>query len=250
MRPRPAMLRAIAALTATVLLAAGLAGCADPFHADGDDLAQRAAAQIADDIGAHSDNTCEITLLEMVAHWVPEDTAEPLAWEGAICDGGARIDVRIHVDVDAASSGTLFGRSQSAGEATRCFRLEWDRYDPARRSDIPCPDGPAPARPTPAPRPEFTAEDRSAVASIVSSTAELADIEAALREAYPQEHIRLDTQVFEGEIVVALGMPAERECILVVRNATGEVFFPDFRRISLEPGETGCATDLYTNPPF
>ena len=50
--------------------------------------------------------------------------------------------------------------------------------------------------------------------------------------------------------MVAVGIPAERECILVVRDDAGALSFPSYRPISLAPGETGCVTGLYTDPPF
>lgn len=50
--------------------------------------------------------------------------------------------------------------------------------------------------------------------------------------------------------MVAVGIPAERECILVVRDHAGTLSFPSYRPLSLAPGEAGCVTDLYTDPPF
>ena len=251
--------RARASAILAVGLSIALAGCAAEPTSSGDTRAQHAAEAAAAEIGSHSANSPEITLLEMVAWWVPEGAVpagsgtavvEPLAWSGESAGSSATIDIRVTAQVDATSSTQLFGESWSAGSATQCFRLEWQQYEEARRSEIPCPDGPAPPRPTPAPRPELTQADAERIAAIVAAGATAEEVDRALRDAYPQEHVRIETEAAEGGIVAAVGIPAERECVLVFRDASGAITFPDFRRISLEPGEVGCSTSLYTNPPF
>lgn len=249
----------MAALTAGLAVVA-LVGCASSSGADGDALAQDSADAVSRQIASHSDNTTEVTLLEMVDYWIPAETVyvgqgaatvEPLAWSGAIgSESTATIDVRIDVVVDAHSSSQIFGPSNSAGAATRCYRLVWGRYDPASRTEIACPDTPAPARPTPEPRPELTDDDRVTVSNIVAATSDRADIESALHEAFPQQYIRIETATVGDEVVVALGIPRERDCILVVRDGGGEIGFPSYDRIWLEPGELGCSTALYTSPPL
>ncbi|MCH6230431.1 hypothetical protein MK786_06740 [Microbacterium sp. CFH 31415] len=236
-------------IAVAALLAVPLTGCAPSFFTDGDDLAHRGAENIAAEIGSHSDNTGEVSLEEMVSWWVPEEV-EALDWSGQIGhDSEATIDVRIHVEVAAYTSPNIGGRSNSAGEATVCYRLVWPRYYEARRSEISCPDTVAPPRPLPRARPELTEHDTARVAEILSAKSELDTLESALHDAFPDDYIRIDIAFWNGETVVAVGIPAERECILVVRDEAGELFYPSYRPISLEPGETGCATDLYTNPP-
>lgn len=187
----------------------------------------------------------------MVSWWVPEGV-EALAWSGQIGrDSEATIDVRIHVEVAAYTSPNIGGRSNSAGEATVCYRLVWPQYYEATRSEISCPaDTVAPPRPQPRARPQLTEHDAVRVAEILSAESDLDALESALHDAFPDDYIRIDTAYWNGETVVAVGIPAERECILVVRDDAGELFYPSYRPISLEPGETGCATELYTNPPL
>lgn len=238
-----------------VALTPTLAGCGLLFPS-GNDVARAAAESAADQIGSHTDNTSTVTLLEMVAVWVPEGsiaagegsaTAEPLAWSGEIGrDSEATIDVRIHATVQADQ--TIGGHGP--GEATVCYRLVWPLYDEAKRTEISCPDTPAPPRPTPEPRPELTENDRAEVESILQANDDLADIEDALHAAFPEDYMQIQTELWNGETVVAVGIPAERECILIVRDQAGALSYPSYRQISLEPGETGCAPDLYTNPPF
>ncbi|MET0811997.1 MAG: hypothetical protein ABWY03_03010, partial [Microbacterium sp.] len=218
-----------------------------------------AAEDIAVEIGSHSDNTAEVTLEDMVTWWVlepyshsaPATTVEALAWSGRIGhESEATIDVRIHVAVEARSATTIGDRSNSAGEATVCYRLVWPRYEQARRSEIPCTDTAAPAPPVPTEHPQFTEDDTARVADILATVEGIDAIDAALHDAFPDDVVRIETALWNGETVVAVGIPVERECILVVRSPDGELTYPPFRRISLEPGETGCATDLYTSPPF
>lgn len=254
-----APLRASAPATLIVGLTLVLAGCAAEPLSTGDARARDAAEAIAADIGSHSANAPEITLLEMVAWWVPEGpvsvgsgsaVVEALDWSGESAGSQATIDIRVGVEVEASSSTQLFGESWSSGAATRCFRLEWEQYEEARRSEIACPEGPAPARPTPASRPELTSADRDRIAAIVAGATTAQDVDRALRVAYPEDYIHIETTAADSGVVAAVGIPAERECVLIFRDAAGEVTYPEFRQISLEPGEVGCSTTLYTNPPF
>jgi hypothetical protein len=243
-----------------LLVAVGCTGCGVLSAADGDALASAEAEGVAEQIAAHTDNTTEVTLLEMVAYWVPERpvytahgtaTAEPLAWSGQIgSETPATIDVRIHVDVESSSSTQIFGPSNSAGEATRCYRLVWPRYDPASITDLPCDALPAPERPAPPPRPELDDVDRATVEEILRESETAAEIETRLTEEFSAEYIVIETDDVAGELVAAVGIPAERDCIVAVRGADGDVTFPGFDRISLEPGEMGCSTALYTDPPL
>lgn len=251
--------RVIVAVIA-LLLGVPLAGCASPLFTEGDRLAIRGAENVAAQIGSHRDNTAEVTIEEMVTWWVPDTpitagpglaTVEALAWSGQIAsDSEATIDLRIHVEVEAYRSPSIGGRSNSAGEATVCYRLVWPRYEEAARSEIPCHDTAPPPRPVLPEPPALTDDDTALVANILATVSGLEAIEAALRGAFPDEFYSIDTELWHSEAVVALGIPSERECILIVRNNAGELSYPSYRRISLEPGETGCATALYTNPPF
>lgn len=259
MQPRSRQcVRFLGAATA-LLVAAPLAGCGSVFFNEGDQLAYRDAEKVAARISAHTDNTAKVTVEEMVTWWLPDGqkaaehgltTIDALAWSGHIGHGTATIDMRISVEVEAHSSPSIGGRSNSAGEATVCYRLIWERYGEADRSEISCPDTAAPPRPEPVARPELTDEDTALVAHILATTSGLDAVDAALHDSFPEEYYRVDTDLWNGETVAAVGIPTERECILIVRNVAGELSYPSYRRVSLEPGETGCATDLYTNPPF
>ena len=73
----------------------------------------------------------------------------------------------------------------------------------------------------------------------------------SVRAAFPEPSVTVEvTTTDAGETVAAVGVPASRDCVVLVRRSDGVMDPVDFRRISLEPGEAGCSTTLYTNPPF
>ena len=159
----------------------------------------------------------------MVAWWVPEGTVtvnsgsavvEPLAWSGESAGSQAMIDIRVTVDVEASSSTQLFGESWGPGAATRCFRLEWEQYErrrggPTSNVQMHRPLGDRPRLRARSSRPRIaTASRRSSPA-----TRRAEDVDRALRVAYPQEDIRIETTAADGGVVAAVGIAAERECV-------------------------------------
>ncbi|MET8230378.1 hypothetical protein ABZS77_06845 [Micromonospora sp. NPDC005298] len=70
-----------------------------------------------------------------------------------------------------------------------------------------------------------------------------------MRAAFPEQRVTVDTTTHEGVLVAAVGVPAERDCLLPIRTAGGAVESPGYDPTWLEPGETGCRTGLYTSPP-
>lgn len=231
-----------------------------PRAGDGDRMAREAANEVADGIAANTDNTAEYSIEELVDMWVPaerigewpgEATVEPLAWSGAI--GGAEpatIDIRVHVAIEAKSATSIGEAGWSAGESTACYRLVWPRYYPAQTSEIDCPDGPPPSRPIVTEPIVFTDDDRAHVAALLGAATDAEALERALRRSFPTDVYTVDVAEAAGELIAAVGIPENRSCILVVRMATGELAEPSYDRIQLEPGELGCSTQLYTNPPL
>ncbi|HEX5597235.1 MAG TPA: hypothetical protein VFX61_14650, partial [Micromonosporaceae bacterium] len=70
-----------------------------------------------------------------------------------------------------------------------------------------------------------------------------------VRAAFPEKHITVDTVTHKGALVAAVGVPAERDCILLVRTPSGAIESPGYDAVWLEPGELGCKTGLYVSPP-
>lgn len=89
------------------------------------------------------------------------------------------------------------------------------------------------------------AEDRLA-AALRTATPET--LPGLVRAAFPQPGIGVDTTTDQGVLVAAVGVAAERDCIVMIRTADGATTRVAFDRIQLEPGESGCHPSLYTDP--
>jgi hypothetical protein len=104
-----------------------------------------------------------------------------------------------------------------------------------------------PARPSASPvlRLPPDAENRLTAALRTATPETLASV---VRAAFPQCGIGIDTVTYQGNLVAAAGVAAERDCIVVIRTPAGETKQIGFDRIQLEAGESGCHTSLHTNP--
>lgn len=232
-----------------------LNGCAE--QRDGDTMARELAAaeakRLDDDLTRDRVRDAEW----LAATHVPEAVEgakstirrEPLAWSGRTgVNEQAVIDVRIVVTV-AEDHGATFGDlGNSAGHATRCYRyrLELQRHTPYQEMN--CPSVATPPVPSAGPIPALPpdARDRLSVALRTATPGTLAD---AVRAAFPAKHITVDTVTHKGVLVAAVGVPAERECLLLIRKPSGAVESPGYDPTWLQPGETGCRTGLYVSPP-
>lgn len=231
-----------------------LRGVFGPY--DGNDIARHqvevAADELRDSLGYWAEATDAETLaVQRFTSGSPDHGVQviPLAWDGVVDSGAvATIDVRIRARVGAVTSTQIFGRSHSAGESERCYRFTVPLYDDVRRDDFACPT-PAPA---PLPTPSIDAElpaDVEARLSAVLAGADARSLEDAVATAFPETELDIDTLATEdGELVAAVGIPLERECIVMVRHADDTVERVYFDRIQLEPGELGCDVRLYTSP--
>ncbi len=174
---------------------------------------------------------------------------EALAWSGRTAGNErATVDVRFVVTVEERPPVSVGGASNTAGEATVCYRYEFQLYRYTTYREIDCPSGAAPPPPTAAPVPRVP-EDGQKRLTAVLRTATPQTLAGAVRAAFPQGWITVDTTVHEGALVAAVGVPAERDCLLLVRTPAGKIESPGYDRIWLEPGETGCRTGLYVSPP-
>ncbi|MFI7211446.1 hypothetical protein [Micromonospora maritima] len=174
---------------------------------------------------------------------------EAMAWTGRVSgDERATIDVRFVVTLDERPVTSFGARGRTAGAATVCFRYELRLYRYTSYQEIDCPSGAAPPTPSAAPVPALPADGRKRLTAVLRS-ARPETLAGAVRTAFPQEWITVDTAAQDGALVAAVGVPAERECLLLVRTPTGRIEEPGYDRIWLEPGETGCRTGLYLSPP-
>ncbi|RKN45520.1 hypothetical protein D7223_17205 [Micromonospora endolithica] len=232
-----------------------LGGCSG--HRDGDSLAVDSAvaeaARLKDDLGYRDRprDAEHIAATEVAQEGAGDGTVgrELLAWSGRTAGSEqATIDVRF-VAVVAARPGTSFGtRGHSAGRATRCYRYLLQLYRYTSYDEIDCPSVTTPAPPRAAPIPKLPDDGRERLTAALR-TATPDTLAGAVRAAFPAEHITVDTTTHEGALVAAVGVPAERDCLLMVRTPDGKITSPGYDRIWLEPGETGCKTGLYVSPP-
>lgn len=245
----------------TAVLAACLGGCATASgDADAAALAERVIIGIGDDITPPYPTPREADYLAAAAVESPRlpdspqatYTVEALSWQGNSGeDAGAIIEIRVGVHVLPSSATAVFGSSQQEGFSTRCWRLTvfgYHDYDSLKRDEISCPSGDAPTPPTPVPLPAFPADvEALLLAAIDGATA--ADIEARLAAAFVDDFYVIQSDSQNGELAVALGIPAEFECAVGVIHADGTAqVYQGFDRTALQPGEQGCSTELYFHP--
>ncbi|MEL7976423.1 hypothetical protein AAG589_11220 [Isoptericola sp. F-RaC21] len=229
---------------------------------DGERVAQdhlnRIVEGLADDVNDLRDPTGATSDPERVAAWIPdhvrlpddvrdaEYVVAPVGWGR----DPTSVDVVVRAEVPAESKATVFGRSRSAGTAESCWRLTV-RVDRrlADREQLECGEPRLSVEPVPVPSLGPYAE--STVLQALNALAEgasAADAEAALGEHF-SEPLTVRAEREERDLVVAVGAPGTRDCVVGVRPDGAPPWrFSDFDRILLEPGELGCVPSLYTSP--
>ena len=256
-------------VAAAVAVASVLASCslADLTRQSGDRIAEAQAESIVAEIGdamtppVIHDRPADYLVATHVPMYSQEHgdgrstLVEALSWSGSSgSEGGAQIDLRITVEVPAASSGTIGGSSNDAGSAERCFHLVvvGNRfYDNLAITDVDCPDPAvaAPPLPVPDPLPALPADARDILARVLEATTP-ESLHDDVADAFPEDFIVTSTEVHEGSLVAAVGVPIERECIVGIRDPDGAVSFGSFDPVWAQPGETGCAPGLVLRPPL
>lgn len=168
----------------------------------------------------------------------------PLAWAGRLfSDERATVDVRFDVTVlDADPWGT------AERSATRCYRYELELYRYTTYSEIDCPAIATPPVPSAAPVPRLPGDAEERLTAVLRG-ATPDTLAGAVRAAFPDEVFKVDTVTAQGTLVAAVGVPAERDCIVMIRTPDGATKRVGFDPVWLEPGELGCSVQLYTSPP-
>ncbi|MBM0231458.1 hypothetical protein JNW91_06025 [Micromonospora sp. STR1_7] len=233
-----------------------LSGCAE--YRDGDSMARDIAAaeaeRLVDDLG-HRNRVRDAEYI--AATGIPKAAQggsspvriEALAWSGRTApDEQAIIDVRIAVTVTEDYGSSFGDRGHSAGQATRCYRYRLALHRATSRQEIDCPAVATPPVPTAVPIPALPDDARDRLTGALR-TATPDTLAGAVRAAFPEKHVTVDTVTHEGALVAAVGVPAELDCLLLVRTPAGAIESPGYDPNWLEPGETGCRTGLYVSPP-
>ena len=229
---------------------------------DGDDIARDlirvAAAQVEEGLGYSSRQRNAETIAAVIIQ--DEQLAgsqtggsslriDPVAWSGRVTGSEqASVDVRFTATVRARNAMGFGDGGHTAGSATMCYRYLLQLYRYAERDEIDCPDIADPPTPVPEVIPALPddARERLEAVLLAATPHSLAD---DLRAAFPDEFITIDSVTYGDELVAAVGVPAERDCLVGVRRGDGTIDYPAFDRVWLEPGELGCRVTLYTAPP-
>jgi hypothetical protein len=235
----------------------------DPFgDRDGDDVAadiadeEAAGLHTALDRGTVRGTAEDIAATRIVPEHAldpppgqPATTITPIAWAGETTpQEPAIIDVRIDVTVEEHQPGAFGDRYHSAGHATRCYRYEIDYYR-ADHHRIDCPKTTAPPpKPTPSPVARLPRDAAARLTEVLAGAAP-DTLATAVRAAFPDPGLTVDTATHDGTLVVAVGAPRERRCVLMIRTPAGKISSPGYDPVQLTPGELGCGTDLYLRPP-
>jgi hypothetical protein len=153
---------------------------------------------------------------------------------------------RIHSD-DKATVDVRFEEAGLSGGAAVCFRFTLQMYRYTEYKAVDCPEAATPPSPSASPPPALPPDARKRLAAVLR-TATPETLAGLVRAAFP-DGMSVDTATEDGVLVAAVGVPAERDCVVVIRTPDGKTKDIGFDRIWLEPGEMGCGTGLYTHPP-
>lgn len=234
----------------------GFVGTAIADASDGQVQAERLVRSTADDLRSsigwvQKAVDAETRAATTLTRSGGEVAVTPLTWRGAGSSvDPAVIEVRIDVVLAAVKATSIGDRGRSAGSASDCYRFTVAVGEEAAVERVDCPAGSTPVESPTAASPSRLPDDAGdRVRAVLASGAE--PLDAALRSAFRDPATTIDTVVTaSGDAVAAVGVPAARDCVVFVRHPDGTIEPVAFRRISLEPGEAGCSTTLYTQPPF
>ena len=204
--------------------------------------AEPAAERVSDDLGHRTRaRDAEYIAATEIPEELPAASADmrlrltPVAWSGRISsDEQATVDVR-------------FEEAGRPGGAAVCFRFTLQMYRYTTYKGVDCPANAAPPSPSASPPPSLPPDASDRLAAVLR-TATPETLAAAVRAEFPAG-IGVDTETREGVLIAAVGIAAERDCIVMIRTPDGKTGPVGFNRVQLEPGELGCGTGLYTDPP-
>jgi hypothetical protein len=222
---------------------------------DGDELArddlESAASRLATDLGQPRTWSRDAEAIAGEVVWFGDremlpTRVEPVAWSGyAGVDEQATVDVRFTVELAEHLDNLNFGeRGHTAGSATRCLRYVVQFAHESRHEELPCP----PVSGSPDPRRFLQPDADQRLEEVLRRTTpeSLATDVAAM---FPSPWRTVDTTTNNGELVAAVGLTGERDCLIEVRRASGKIYYTRYDRAWLEPGGVGCTVALYTSPP-
>lgn len=175
-----------------------------------------------------------------------------LGWEGHSGDAeGARIEIRVDVFVHNSSARSVGGPSYAEGASVRCWELTvfgFHDHDSLKTREFPCPADAVALVPRPEPLPAWPDDADARLVSAVEG-ATIRTVDARVREQFAEEFYSVVSAEHEGELVVALGISSESECVVAVRHADNSIeLLSSWPSVLLQAGEGGCDPSLYITP--
>ena len=248
----------VSTVAVAAVLATSLSGCASSGDQYASSVADAVAAKFGESISPPeiNDRTADYLVSASLPSLNRDDgdtrvAVEALSWKGRTGSGdGAEIDIRVVVTVDEHVPTTFNDRSRSAGSITRCYHLAaigYRYYDRLQSSTYPCPTTAAPPAPSAVPLPALPTDTMDRLTVALEST-DAQKLQRDVSAAFPGGGVTVKTASANGELIAAVGLPAERDCVVAVRRPSGVARFSDYDPIQLMPGETGCSPELYLHP--
>jgi hypothetical protein len=247
----------VTAVAVAIGLSSSLTGCNSRPDDYAGDLAERTAIAMADDIApSHSPESLSGEHLAWLAISQPRLPLDPevdyeidaASWLGnSGDDSGAQFTVRIDVHV-AAQNNSGFGGDRQESRAVRCYAFivravpEWQGA--VTHSGVSCPPGPY-AKPQPDDL-LVMPDDAESRISAVLAVATADDVEALLREQFPDEGFTISVRARDGEIVVSVFVAREPSCRVGIRAADGTITVFGVPPSALLPGESDCDVRYYS----
>lgn len=248
--------------TTLVVTAAVLLGATACVQSRGEQVASDILLESAEELESNFENTRNRSRDAdyLVATFVPplnvsgpgrSVVAEPLDWSGnSETETGAELVVRFTVAIEAQTNWWFTNLSYEAATVTQCFRYVVNSRGYLNTMDRePCGVGPSKPIPTPAPLPALPDDAEEILFAVMAETT-ASSAEEDVRERFPEEFIQIQVGSHEIGLVVAVGVPGERDCIIAIRHPDGSIDRGSFDPILLEPGEEGCTTTLVLTPPW
>ncbi|MGV8883826.1 MAG: hypothetical protein ACOH19_16890 [Rhodoglobus sp.] len=223
---------ALIGVVITTMLTSGCTPTGDSFAAS---LAERVIIGIGDDITPPypKPKDAERLAAEAIAHprlphlEAPVDYGiDVLGWEGHSGDtDGARIEIRVDVFVHNSSARSVGGASYAEGKSVRCWELTvfgFHDHDSLKTKELSCPADAVALTPLPAPLPALPDDtDARLLAAVEGATFE--NVDERVQQRFADAFYTVTSAEHEGELIVALGIPSEEECVVAVRHVDNSI---------------------------
>ena len=255
------MFRRVTAVIGMVITLMFVSGCTTTGDSFAASLAERVIIGIGDDITPPYPKPKDAERLAAEAIAAPrlphleapvDYDIDVIGWDGHSGDAdGAKIEIRVDVFVHNSSARSIGGASYAEGKSIRCWELTvfgFHDHDSLKTSEFSCPADAVALTPMPEPLPSLPDDvDTRLLTALEGAT--IATVDALVRDEFEDDFYSVTSAEHEGELIVALGIPSELECVLAVRHADNSTeILRGWQKVLLQPGEGGCDPSLYITP--